>query len=109
MQVFKRKHFQINHFLDNIMSKYLGNWLVSCEAERERESRGAGAGTLREVRVGRGKWRVERGEVAEGGEWPMEDNLSINHFHSTLTDNDGKNSRKDCDNILGECLTNERR
>ena len=68
MQVFKRKHFQINHFLDNIMSKYLVNWLLSCEAEREREreSRGAGAGTLREVRVGRER-EVESAERRGGG------------------------------------------
>ena len=88
---------------------------MSCEAERERERE------LRSQRLERSqsqsrerKWRVEwpRADVAErrakGGEWRRE-NLSINHFHFTLADNDGENSRKNSDYILGECLTNERR
>ena len=98
------------------MSKYLGNWLVSCEAERERESEREGAAEPETWEKSESEPREEvesgvaesRGGGAKGGEWRRE-NLSINHFHFTLADNDGENSRKNSDYILGECLTNERR
>ena len=65
------------------MSKYFGNWLVSCEAERKRES-----WRLGEKSESERKCRVEwpRGELAEGEEWSKE-TLSINHFIFTLTEN----------------------
>ena len=78
----------IDHFLDNIMSKYFVNWLVSCEAEPERKRESCGDWERSQSQSGERKWRVEwpRVEVAEGGEWSKE-TLSINHFHFTLTDN----------------------
>ena len=74
---------KIDHFLDNIMSKYFVNWLVSCEAEPERKRESCGDWERSQSQSGERKWRVEwpRGEVAEGGEWSKE-TLSINHFTS---------------------------